>query len=656
MTHALLIPPYLARPAHQSLQLPLASAHPLNSAGPYPSLYTPHPQPKQKLYFGPYLLLQTLGEGEFGKVKLGLHSQKWGEEVAIKLIKRGSVDTKQRGDKVRREIEVLKAVRHPNIVRLYDVIETEKYIGIVLEYASGTCARFPAATDTLTTGGELFDHILAHRYLKERDAARLFAQLISGVSYLHAKKIVHRDLKLENLLLSNNSRNVIITDFGFANRFSEAGSDLMATSCGSPCYAAPELVVQEGNYVGTAVDVWSCGVILYAMLSGYLPYDDDPANPEGDNINLLYKYIINTPLTFPDWITESPRHLLLSMLVPDPDKRCTLPDVQAHPWLQDYRPLFEKSTEEMEAIAREEEASKREKLEAQREFLMRQRRERERIEAEERNYREFGGGLLGPKGSLAMAGPMARSQSAMTGMGRADRHKSAIVTSAASPGKGPPLNYQLPSPVTSPRPHSPAILSPVLAAPAVNSNKRRPTSSSTPRTSLSNLAVIPPYQPRAITPLPRNNTVSTSSSASSSRISIPLPSSTSGILSPSSPTTTQSSPVFAEGEFGERTSSPSTSALSGPLSMREKPKDRREVLMEIDEEGGAAATVGLGMQRAALPVADAPTETVEQREKRRRANRATVQVEYDGSAAERRVAVEQVQHRAVEEVPKGVQH
>lgn len=108
-----------------------------SAAGPYPQLYTPHQMPRQKIYFGPYILLQTLGEGEFGKVKLGVHSERWGEDVAIKLIKRGNVDTAQRGEKVRREIEVLKAVRHPNIVRLYDVIETEKYIGIVIEYASG---------------------------------------------------------------------------------------------------------------------------------------------------------------------------------------------------------------------------------------------------------------------------------------------------------------------------------------------------------------------------------------------------------------------------------------------------------------------------------------------------------------------------------------
>ncbi|KAG5643181.1 hypothetical protein DXG03_001385 [Asterophora parasitica] len=269
--------------------------------------------------FGPYLLLQTLGEGEFGKVKLGLHSQ-WGEEVAVKLIRRGNVDTSVRMSKVEREIEVLKSLKHPNIVRLYDVIETDKYIGIILEYASG---------------GELFDHILAHRYLRERDAARLFSQLISGVWYIHQKKIVHRDLKLENLLLDRH-RNVIITDFGFANRFEHRADDLMQTSCGSPCYAAPELVISEGLYVGSAVDIWSCGVILYAMLAGYLPFDDDPANPDGDNINLLYKYIVNTPLSFPEYISAEARDLLGMMLVPDPTRRSSLDAVMRHPWLAAY--------------------------------------------------------------------------------------------------------------------------------------------------------------------------------------------------------------------------------------------------------------------------------------------------------------------------------
>ncbi|KAJ8662780.1 hypothetical protein O0I10_001744 [Lichtheimia ornata] len=301
----------------------------------YYQLYHYHPPPGRKpTVFGPYLLLQTLGEGEFGKVKLGIHIET-GHEVAIKLIKKDNIDSTTRMSKVEREINVLRKVRHPYIVKLYDVLETERYIGIILQCASG---------------GELFEYILAHRYLKEKDASRLFAQLISGVHYMHQKHIIHRDLKLENLLLDRN-RCVIITDFGFANQFSSTKDDLMSTSCGSPCYAAPELVISEGLYVGSAVDIWSCGVILYAMLCGYLPFDDDPANPDGDNINLLYKYILNTELAFPDYVSPEARDLLRKMLVPDPAKRCTMETIMDHPWLSPHRSLFHRSIHELEREA-----------------------------------------------------------------------------------------------------------------------------------------------------------------------------------------------------------------------------------------------------------------------------------------------------------------
>lgn len=125
----------------------------------------------------------------------------------------------------------------------------------------------------------------------------------------------------------------------------------MATSCGSPCYAAPELVISEGLYVGSAVDIWSCGVILYAMLSGYLPFDDDPSNPDGDNINLLYKYIINTPLVFPEYVSPDARDLLRKMLVPDPAKRCDMKTIMSHRWLMPYSSLFEYSIQELEEAA-----------------------------------------------------------------------------------------------------------------------------------------------------------------------------------------------------------------------------------------------------------------------------------------------------------------
>ncbi|KAI4270433.1 MAG: hypothetical protein L6R38_007124 [Xanthoria sp. 2 TBL-2021] len=294
---------------------------------------------KKETIFGGYILGKTLGEGEFGKVKLGW-KRDGTVQVAVKLIRREALGgNPSRLPKIYREINILRELSHPNIVRLHEMSETDKYIGIVLEYASG---------------GELFDYILLHRYLKDNAARKLFAQLISGVGYLHKKGIVHRDLKLENLLLDRN-KNIIITDFGFANTFNPQDQldeeieynltnrefvkrkglehvqsngtrrgDLMQTSCGSPCYAAPELVVTDSL------------TTQYAMLAGYLPFDDDPANPEGDNINLLYKYIVSTPLTFPEYVTPHARDLLRRILVPDPRKRADLFEVARHSWLSDY--------------------------------------------------------------------------------------------------------------------------------------------------------------------------------------------------------------------------------------------------------------------------------------------------------------------------------
>ena len=239
-------------------------------------------------------------------------------------------------------------LKHPNIVRLLDVIETDNYVGIILDYASG---------------GDLFDHLVAHRYLKEKDACRLFAQLISGIWYIHERKIVHRDLKPENLLLDHN-RNVIIADFGSANYFEHRSDDLMQASCGSSCYAAPELVISEGAYVGSAVDIWSCGVILYAMLAGCLPFGDDPAKSDGD-INLLYKYIVNTPLSFPDYISPEARDLLSIMLQPDPQRRADLNLIMQHPWLAPYAHLFDKTINDLEAITTESHRARRQACQRQ---------------------------------------------------------------------------------------------------------------------------------------------------------------------------------------------------------------------------------------------------------------------------------------------------
>ncbi|KNE64354.1 CAMK/CAMKL/KIN4 protein kinase [Allomyces macrogynus ATCC 38327] len=306
-----------------------------------------------------YELHETLGEGEFGKVKLAIHSATR-TKVAIKVFKRSRLDDDEKRLKLQREIDILHSVVHQSIVRLFDVVETDDLIGLVIEYASG---------------GELFDYILANRCLPEDEARRLFAQLVEGVHYMHSRNVVHRDLKLENLLLSS-SKDLVIIDFGFANQFPPPGSPehlathhrasiassiistwggsadralhvpdrhfLMATSCGSPCYAAPELVIADG-YVGTSADVWSCGVILFAMLAGYLPFDDDPENPQGDNITLLYRYILSepTPLHFPPEMGDDAKDLIARILVPDPERRLTMVEVIEHPWLAPYRAVLD---------------------------------------------------------------------------------------------------------------------------------------------------------------------------------------------------------------------------------------------------------------------------------------------------------------------------
>ena len=280
----------------------------------------------REVRFGSYVLGSTLGEGEFGKVKLGWRKDgNFPSQVAIKLIKRESIQKDSDSEiKIHREINSLKLLNHPNIVNLVEVMKSGKYIGIVLEYASG---------------GELFDYILQHKFLKENVAKKLFAQLVSGVDHMHAKGLVHRDLKLENLLLDKH-KNVIISDFGFVNSYNRDKSDYMKTSCGSPCYAAPELVLTQSPYEGRKVDIWSLGVILYAMLSGYLPFDDDPENEDGADIVKLYHYICRTPLTFPEYVSPLARDLLRKIIVPDPKKRITLNEIREHQWLAPYKNLL----------------------------------------------------------------------------------------------------------------------------------------------------------------------------------------------------------------------------------------------------------------------------------------------------------------------------
>ncbi|CAF1050693.1 unnamed protein product [Rotaria sordida] len=270
---------------------------------------------------GHYILNETLGTGSFGKVKKAYH-QLTRHTVAIKIVNRTKIKQLDVVGKIRREIQNLRLFRHPHIIKLYQVISTPTDIFMVMEYVSG---------------GELFDYIVKKGKLTEAEARPFFQQIISGVDYCHRHMVVHRDLKPENLLLDDASH-VKIADFGLSNIMKDG--ELLKTSCGSPNYAAPEVVSGE-LYAGQEVDIWSCGVILYALLTGTLPFDDD-------NVQILFKKIRSGIFPIPDYLNPSVVDLLQKMLTVDPVRRATIKEIREHEWfkvnLPDY--LFPKTGED----------------------------------------------------------------------------------------------------------------------------------------------------------------------------------------------------------------------------------------------------------------------------------------------------------------------
>eukprot|EP01056_Protomagalhaensia_sp_Gyna25_P004842 Protomagalhaensia_sp_Gyna_25__4841@NODE_4_length_9419_cov_51_362367_g3_i0_p3_GENE_NODE_4_length_9419_cov_51_362367_g3_i0NODE_4_length_9419_cov_51_362367_g3_i0_p3_ORF_typecomplete_len512_score50_08Pkinase/PF00069_25/1_1e80Pkinase_Tyr/PF07714_17/1_2e50Pkinase_Tyr/PF07714_17/1_5e03Kinaselike/PF14531_6/2_7e20Kdo/PF06293_14/2e08AdenylateSensor/PF16579_5/8_9e03AdenylateSensor/PF16579_5/1_1e07APH/PF01636_23/2_2e05WaaY/PF06176_11/1_4e05YrbLPhoP_reg/PF10707_9/1_5e05Pkinase_fungal/PF17667_1/2_9e05Pkinase_ len=255
---------------------------------------------------GPYRMGYTLGVGTFGRVKLALH-EKTNQKVAIKIINRAKMQTLDMHEKISREISILQRLGpHPHIIRLYELLDTPTDIFMVTEYVPG---------------GELFDYIVQKARLQEGEARRFFQQILSGVEYCHQHMICHRDLKPENVLLNTNL-SVKVGDFGLSN-FMKDG-DFLKTSCGSPNYAAPE-VVSGKAYAGPEVDVWSCGVILYALLCGSLPFDDE-------HVPNLFKKIKHGNFTLPGHLSENARRLIVRMLVVDPAARISLKEVRRHAW------------------------------------------------------------------------------------------------------------------------------------------------------------------------------------------------------------------------------------------------------------------------------------------------------------------------------------
>lgn len=256
---------------------------------------------------GNYLLGDTLGSGTFGKVKVGVH-QLTGHKVAIKVMNRQKIKSLDVVGKIRREIQNLKLFRHPHIIKLYQVISTPTDIFMVMEYVGG---------------GELFEYIVKHGKLKESAARRFFQQIISGVDYCHRHMIVHRDLKPENLLLDK-YLNVKIADFGLSNMMTDG--EFLKTSCGSPNYAAPE-VISGKLYAGPEVDIWSCGVILYALLCGTLPFDDE-------HVPTLFKKIKSGIYHTPDTMPKTASVLISKMLLVDPVQRATVHDIRLGEWFK----------------------------------------------------------------------------------------------------------------------------------------------------------------------------------------------------------------------------------------------------------------------------------------------------------------------------------
>ncbi|KAK3090223.1 hypothetical protein FSP39_010184 [Pinctada imbricata] len=266
-----------------------------------------------QLKIGHYILGDTLGVGTFGKVKIATH-QLTNHKVAVKILNRQKIKSLDVVGKIKREIQNLKLFRHPHIIKLYQVISTPTDIFMVMEYVAG---------------GELFDYIVKHGKLKEPEARRFFQQIISGVDYCHRHMVVHRDLKPENLLLDS-ALNVKIADFGLSNMMHDG--EFLRTSCGSPNYAAPE-VISGKLYAGPEVDIWSCGVILYALLCGTLPFDDE-------HVPTLFRKIKSGIFAVPEYLHKEVVSLLCLMLQVDPLKRATIKDIRDHEWFQKDLPVY----------------------------------------------------------------------------------------------------------------------------------------------------------------------------------------------------------------------------------------------------------------------------------------------------------------------------
>lgn len=257
---------------------------------------------------GKYEIGRTIGEGTFAKVKFAKNTET-DEAVAIKVLAKSTILKHKMVDQIKREISITKMMRHPNIVRLHEVLSSQTRIYIILEFING---------------GELFDKIVHKGKLSEKEARFYFQQLIDAIAYCHGKGVYHRDLKPENLLLDSEGK-LKVSDFGLS-ALPQQGVELLYTTCGTPNYIAPEVLSNNG-YDGAAADIWSCGVILYVILAGYLPFEES-------DLPSLYKKVNAAEFSYPFWFPENAKSLIDRILDPNPETRIRIDGVKEHPWFQ----------------------------------------------------------------------------------------------------------------------------------------------------------------------------------------------------------------------------------------------------------------------------------------------------------------------------------
>ncbi|OIW09335.1 hypothetical protein TanjilG_01306 [Lupinus angustifolius] len=263
----------------------------------------------RNIIFNKYEIGKVLGQGNFAKVYHG-RNLATNENVAIKVIKKERLKKESLVKQIKREVSVMHLVRHPHIVQLKEVMATKAKIFMVVEYVKG---------------GELFAKVTKGK-MDEDEARKYFQQLISAVDFCHSRGVTHRDLKPENLLLDEN-QDLKVSDFGLSALPEQRRSDgMLVTPCGTPAYVAPEVLKKKG-YDGSKADIWSCGVILYALLSGYLPF-------QGENVLRIYRKSFKADYAFPEWISPQAKDLISKLLVVNPEKRYSIDDITKHPWFQ----------------------------------------------------------------------------------------------------------------------------------------------------------------------------------------------------------------------------------------------------------------------------------------------------------------------------------